>query len=313
MLFGSRSLMLSPPGRDVFFAEEKLEMGRNFMNKIWQASRMILSAYDKDGEGLVGDRPRGEGPLADMWSERYGRPLAAPLDLQWEDRWILSALHAASRDVTDRLSGSRLNDAASRVYDFFWSDFCDWYLEMAKIRLYGEGDKRTVLAVLLFTLGESVKMLHPFMPYVTEELWSRFPNDRRPPRRNAKYPRVVLMHSVMKRLIRGWRCFGGSSRRRGTSELSTASPQRPSIELRIKTPEPAPRMLDEMTAGIKQLTRERSFCRSVPMSSRTRAPRARRWASWRSLFRWPGSPTSTPKTQRLEKEKVKIERELAAR
>ncbi len=302
-------VMLSPPGRDVFFAEEKLEMGRNFMNKIWQASRMILSAHDKDGEGLSGDQPGGEGPLVDMWSERYGRSLAAPLDLQWEDRWILSALHAASRDVTERLSGSRLNDAASRVYDFFWSDFCDWYLELAKIRLYGEGDKRTVLAVLLFTLGESVKMLHPFMPYVTEELWSRFPmTDGLLV--EAKYPRGLdaLGDEAADQRMEVFRGLVTATRNiRAQYRIAPKT----SIELRIKTPEPAPRMLDEMTAGIKQLTRT-DFLQIGPDVVKDKGAASSPVGELEVIVPLAGIADLDAETQRLKKEKAKIERELSA-
>jgi valyl-tRNA synthetase len=116
-----------------------------------------------------------EGAFETAWHESHGSFLAFELDLTWEDRWILSALEACARDTNEAWNGWRLNDGASRVYDFFWHDFCDWYLELAKIRLYGEGDTRTVRSVLLFVLGESLKLLHPLMPYVTEEIWDMLP------------------------------------------------------------------------------------------------------------------------------------------
>jgi valyl-tRNA synthetase len=169
--------MLSPPGKDVFFDEDKLEIGRNFTNKIWQASRLVMSAVEKEtapifaGEAAPGD----SGPFAAAWRDAHGSSLAFAPDLAWEDRWILSALSRCALDTNRACEEWRLNDAAARVYDFFWHDFCDWYLELAKVRLYGEGDGRSVLAVLLYVLGESIKLMHPLMPYVTEEIWSVLP------------------------------------------------------------------------------------------------------------------------------------------
>ncbi|HEX5132026.1 MAG TPA: valine--tRNA ligase [Candidatus Krumholzibacteria bacterium] len=173
--------MLSPPGKDVFFDEEKLEVGRNFTNKVWQASRLVLGAVEKEAEPLFGaaageesgDQPGGG--FAGAWQEAFGSTLAFEPELAWEDRWILSALARCAADSNRCYEEWRLNDVASRIYDFFWHDFCDWYLELAKVRLYGEGDRRTVLAVLLHVLGESIRMLHPLMPYVSEEIWAALP------------------------------------------------------------------------------------------------------------------------------------------
>jgi valyl-tRNA synthetase len=149
--------MLSPPGKDVFFDEAKLELGRNFTNKLWQASRLILGAVEKNGK-----------PFLRMESVEPG-------EFAWEDRWILSALSRGATDTNRCFEEWRLNEGTTRMYDFFWHDFCDWYLELAKVRLYGEGDKRTVLAVMVHVLGESLKLLHPLMPYVTEEIASALP------------------------------------------------------------------------------------------------------------------------------------------
>jgi len=169
--------MLSPPGKDVFFDEQKLEIGRNFVNKVWQASRMILGALDKETHAVWMDgKPAADEPaFAHAWHRAHESSLAFSPELTWDDRWILSALDHCAEDVNRSLEEWRLNEAPSRLYEFAWHEFCDWYLEIAKIRLYGDGDRRTVLAVLLYVLGELLKMLHPLMPYVTEELWSRLP------------------------------------------------------------------------------------------------------------------------------------------
>ncbi len=163
--------MLSPPGKDVFFDEEKLELGRNFGNKLWQASRLVLGAVEKDGNPVlrIEDVKRSE--------------------LAWEDRWILSALSRCAADTNRCFEDWRLNEGTTRIYDFFWHDFCDWYLELAKIRLYGEGDKRTALAVLVHVLGESLKLLHPLMPYITDEIASALPTSDGRVLLEHEYPR----------------------------------------------------------------------------------------------------------------------------
>jgi len=167
--------MLSPPGKDVFFDEEKLELGRNFTNKLWQASRLVMSAVEKEQRPITADTAVPASGFASLWYEAFGTTMAFDPDPAWEDRWIVSALERASADTQRSFSEWRLNDAASRIYDFFWHDFCDWYLELAKVRLYGGGDARSVLAVMLYVLGQSMKLLHPIMPYVTEEIWSLLP------------------------------------------------------------------------------------------------------------------------------------------
>jgi valyl-tRNA synthetase len=168
--------MLSPPGKDVFFDEAKLELGRNFANKLWQASRLVVGAAEKESAPLFNDAPAGGADgFAASWRREFGSSLAFEPSLDWEDRWILSALDRCALDANRCFGEWRLNEGTARIYDFFWHDFCDWYLELAKVRLYGEGDRRPVLAVMLYVLGESMKLLHPVMPYVTEEIWSALP------------------------------------------------------------------------------------------------------------------------------------------
>jgi valyl-tRNA synthetase len=168
--------MLSPPGKDVFFDEEKLEIGRHFTNKIWQASRLVIGAAEKESAPLfVPSTGDAAGGFAAAWQRAFGSSLAFEPKLAWEDRWVLSALGRCAADTQRCFADWRLNDAASRIYDFFWHDFCDWYLELAKVRLYGEGERKTVLAVMLHVLGQSIKLIHPIMPYVTEEIWSALP------------------------------------------------------------------------------------------------------------------------------------------
>ena len=246
-------VMLSPPGRDVFFAEEKLETGRNFVNKLWQASRLVLGAYEKHGTGLATGKATGAEPFVAAWDGLYREGLGFEPEFAWEDRWILSALDRCVRDVNDGLGGWRVNEAASRVYDFFWSEFCDWYLELAKIRLYGEGDKRTVLAVLLYTLGESIRMLHPFLPYVTEELWSALPMSEGLVLK-APYPvaRDAFVDTEAEKRMDFFKGLVTSAR--NIRALYRVNPSA-RVELRVKTPDVDLSVLGEMSKGLEQLVR----------------------------------------------------------
>lgn len=137
--------------------EETFHVGRNFGNKIWNAARLSLPH--------LGGEPIGDVPSA-----------KDQLDLS--DRWILARLNRATRETTENLERLRLHEAASALYRFFWGEFCDWYLELVKPRLYAEADTsaRTVArAVLLQVLDSSFRLLHPIMPFITEALWQRLP------------------------------------------------------------------------------------------------------------------------------------------
>ena len=142
-------------GNDMRFYDSKVEAASNFCNKIYNASRFVLMN--------VGDENIGE---IDM----------SKLDIA--DKWILARLNKIVAEVTSNLDSFDLNLAAQKVYDFIWTEFCDWYIEMAKPRLYGEDKeiKDNVLAVLVRVLSDSLKLLHPFMPFVTEELYTHLPN-----------------------------------------------------------------------------------------------------------------------------------------
>jgi valyl-tRNA synthetase len=302
-------IMLSPPGHDVYYAEDKLEIGRNFTNKIWQASRMILGAHESHGAGILEDGGAARGAFATLWKERYARPLAFKPELDWEDRWILSALHAASVDVNDTLARSRLNEAASRVYDFFWSELCDWYLELVKVRLHGDGDKRAAVAVLLFTLGESLRMLHPFMPYITEELWSRLPmtSGLLLEARYVEPMDALLDADVVGRMAVFRELVTAARNLRSQYRIDPGA----GIDVRIKAPEKTAKALGEMAGGFKQLVRARSLdlgprvmkdkgCVSTPVGD------------LEVIIPLEGVVDRHAEIRRLQKEKVKIEGELAA-
>jgi valyl-tRNA synthetase len=142
---------LTPKGSDVLFAERQVETGRNFANKVWNASRLINAAT----EGIE---------AADLSPDR--------MDLS--DRWIISRTGQATEQIAAYAEGFELNQAAKAVYDFVWHEFCDWYLEIAKERFYGddEAGRRQAGGVAKTVLSQILKLLHPFMPFLTEEIWN---------------------------------------------------------------------------------------------------------------------------------------------
>ncbi|MFQ5668061.1 MAG: valine--tRNA ligase, partial [Candidatus Binatia bacterium] len=152
---------LAPAGEDVRYAAEKTDLGRHFANKLWNAARFVL--MNADGEDQA------EGTLA--IDSPDGDELALP------ERWILSRLQAVIDDVRNALTTYRFNDAALVLYQFIWHEYCDWYVELSKIALYGPDrtSKRRVQAVLVHTLERALRLLHPFMPFVTEEIWQVLP------------------------------------------------------------------------------------------------------------------------------------------
>ncbi len=137
------------PGNDLRFTENRLEAGRNYANKIWNASRFVMSALEGK-EGLEG------------WSEVKPE--------HREDRWIVSRLDRVTADMNHSMESFELGDAQQRLHEFIWNDYCDWYIEMAKIRLRS-GREPSPLPTLAHVLERILRLLHPFMPFITEEVW----------------------------------------------------------------------------------------------------------------------------------------------
>ncbi|HHT9131417.1 MAG TPA: valine--tRNA ligase, partial [Candidatus Tripitaka californicus] len=150
-------LLLTTEGQDIKLSETKFEMGRNFTNKVWNAARFVIMNLSQSGVD---------------WPSLMGEKV---LPLSFEDRWILSRLSNAVTGSTEALEQFRFNEALQTVYDFFWHDLCDWYLEIVKPRLYepaNELDKKTALSTLLHVFQDTLRLLHPFAPFLTEEVWS---------------------------------------------------------------------------------------------------------------------------------------------
>jgi len=144
--------------RYISLSEERLESGRNFMNKVWNAARFMLM-------NLEGFEAKGEVP----------RPSQG---LELMDHWILAQLDRATVSVTAQLDGYHVAPAAQELFQFFWNDLCDWYIEAAKLRLQAGGEgKRAVQAVLAHVLERTLRLLHPICPFITEEIWQRLPHD----------------------------------------------------------------------------------------------------------------------------------------
>ena len=142
------------PGNDMRFYTERCEAMRNFANKIWNASRFLMM-------NLTIDR------------------CELPEKLELEDKWILSKLNSVIPQVTENMDRYELGVAAQKVYDFIWDDYCDWYIELTKTRLQGEDEDSKIRAqqVLCYVLTETLKLLHPFMPFITEEIWQALPHE----------------------------------------------------------------------------------------------------------------------------------------
>ena len=142
------------PGNDMRFYTERCEAMRNFANKIWNASRFLMMNLTIDKCEL-------------------------PEKLELEDKWILSKLNRAIREITENMDRYELGVAAQKIYDFIWDDYCDWYIELTKTRLQGEDEDSKVRAqqVLCHVLTQMLKLLHPFMPFITEEIWQALPHE----------------------------------------------------------------------------------------------------------------------------------------
>ncbi|RKZ01145.1 MAG: valine--tRNA ligase, partial [Candidatus Hydrothermota bacterium] len=157
-------MLITPEGRDILFSEKKMELGRNFANKIWNASRFLLLNAEGTEKGELPD------------------------ELELEDKWILQGLDDTISNVLKYMESFDFNSAAWELYDFFWHEFCDWYLESIKPRIKELSDRRKALNVAFYVLEKYLRLLHPFMPFITEEIWQNLPNKKGDALIIADYP-----------------------------------------------------------------------------------------------------------------------------
>ena len=145
------------PGNDMRFYVERCEAMRNFANKLWNASRYVLMNLE---EGAVNQLP-------------------AVSELTIADKWVLSKLNTLIAEVTENLEKYELGVAVQKVYDFLWDTYCDWYIELTKARLYSDdaAQKQAAMKVLVYVLDQTLRLLHPFMPFITEEIWQSIPHE----------------------------------------------------------------------------------------------------------------------------------------
>ena len=143
------------PGNDMRYIPERVESSRNFANKIWNAARFIMMNLESDEMLSIDDKK-----------------------LALEDKWILSKYNTLIREVTENLDNFELGLAVQKLYDFIWDVFCDWYIEISKARLFGDDNaaKDTARSVLLYVFSGTLSLLHPFMPFITEEIWQALPH-----------------------------------------------------------------------------------------------------------------------------------------
>lgn len=152
---------LATQGQDILLDKDTFSMGSRFANKIWNASRYLL--MNLEGRNLI--------PVQEIARGDHG-------GLNDLDKWILHRLNAASQKAQSGMESYRFNDATGAVYEFFWNEFCDWYIEASKLSLYSddEGEKDRAISLLIYLLEEGLKLLHPFLPYVTEEIFQKLPS-----------------------------------------------------------------------------------------------------------------------------------------
>ena len=299
---------MASPGTDIAFSESRTEGYRNFANKIWNAARFMFMNVDRVAPGL---RPGGTAE-----DGRVHAGVSGFEAITLEDRWILSRFNQATEEVNAALQTYRFHEAANRIYDFFWGEFCDWYLELIKPRLNvedgaGEGAALLACANLVNLFDASLRLLHPVMPFITEEIWQAI-YEGRPPLKSialAPYPQVdkeQIDHmsetdmAILQDLI--------------VSVRNIRAEQK--IEPKVKVPleifpqdSPVQRLIDENRGAIERLASLESL-RFVP-SSLTKLSGARSTARFDVHVVYERKVDVAAERERLKKELEKIEKEIA--
>ncbi|MCF7885265.1 MAG: valine--tRNA ligase [Candidatus Marinimicrobia bacterium] len=158
-------MLIAPQGSDIIYSEERLKVGRNFLNKIWNASRFVMMNLDDQESDIINN-------VDDL----------SDIDLTLADKWILSRLHQTIDEVDKYFDKYRFDQTAQVIYDFIWGEYCDWYIEIIKDKLYNgtSEEQENTLRVALYTLKNILKLLHPFTPFITEEIYQKIKAENDP-------------------------------------------------------------------------------------------------------------------------------------
>jgi valyl-tRNA synthetase len=303
---------MAAPGTDIAFNPSRTEGYRNFANKIWNAARFLFMNLDRigNGDGARALLPAKTEPPA----HAKGIPGFQPQGL--EDRWILSRFNRVAADVNDALLTYRFHESANRIYDFFWGEFCDWYLELIKPRLMGEDESgkavaRRACANLLHVFEASLRLLHPVMPFITEEIWHAI-YDQKPPLKSialAAYPQAderqfdltSEMHmAILQDLI--------VSIRNVRAELKIENKTRVPVQVYAHEPE-IRALVAENRGAVERLGNAESV--TFVDSSLAKLPAARHTARFDVHVIYEQKIDVAAECERLKKELEKIEKEIA--
>jgi valyl-tRNA synthetase len=292
-------------GRDVRMSVNRVEGYRHFINKLWNAARFALMHLEEFEPGL---------PDAETAMAREDGAAAAPLSLA--DRWILSRLRAAADASAEGMEAYKFNEAAGALYQFLWHEFCDWYLEAAKPTLYGnlgDAERDTARTVLWRTLRESLILLHPFIPFVTEEIWHKLPGTSGSIM-EAVYPTDNPGNAALRRdaaaeadMETVMAVITGVRNVRGEMNIQPSL----SLPVKVQAEDAAVReLLDRERAVIVDLARLSSFDVEAP-GERPRAAATAVTANATVFVSLEGIIDFSVEAGRLEKERGKVEKELS--
>ena len=219
-------------GQDIKISDERFEYGRNFANKIWNASRFVLMNLDGVDNNDI-----------DM------------NNLTLADKWILNKLNDVAKDVNENIKNYRIGEIAHILYDFFWNSYCDWYVEIAKIQLQNEEQKLNTQRVLRYVLDMSLRLLHPIMPHITEKIWQLIPKDSEfKAVIKATYPTYKEELAFTKEASQMELVFETIKSLRNVRQSFNISPSVP-INIEIRAEEGEKPVFEAVTSYIKRLAR----------------------------------------------------------
>ena len=237
-------MLMAPQGLDVLFSKERLEIGRNFMNKLWNACRFISM-----------NKP-------DNWIDGQS---ADEIELRLPDKWIVSRLNRAIKNYNKQMDRLHFNEAAKVLYDYIWNDFCDWYIEIAKTRFYSEDDSKMITYnICIESIRKILPLLHPYTPFITEELWSFFKIENDKDLIISPWP-VVHKSAINEKIDNEMNILQDviSSVRAVRSRMNI--PPSKKIELKIKSNEEQKHFIDQNNELIISLAKLNSYSVGISM------------------------------------------------